>query len=119
LVVAGVLGLVALQRWKTHRGGPPLLVVLPFDNLTGDAGQDYLSDGLTEELTSQLARLQPRRLRVIGRASATACKAAHKSAAQMASELGVEYVLEGSIRRAGERLRVSTQLVDARDQAQV
>jgi TolB-like protein/DNA-binding winged helix-turn-helix (wHTH) protein/Tfp pilus assembly protein PilF len=123
--VVAVIALVGLAAaaglwWRAHAiGAPVLLVVLPFDNLTGHPDQEYLSDGLTDELITQLGRMQPHRLRVIARASALACKAAHKSAAQMASELGVDYILEGSVRRAGERLRVSAQLVQASDQTQV
>jgi TolB-like protein/DNA-binding winged helix-turn-helix (wHTH) protein/Tfp pilus assembly protein PilF len=118
--LAAAAAAVVLWRSRTRDpGAPTLLVVLPFDNLTGDASQEYVSEGLTEELTSRLGRMQPRHLRVIGRASALSCKAAHKSAAQMARELGVDYVLEGSVRRAGERLRVSAQLVQARDETQI
>ena len=93
-----------------------MLAVLPFENLSGDPGQEYLSDGMTEEMITQLGRLQPERLGVIARTSAMAYKGTRKTAADVAHELGVDYILEGSIRRAGDRVRVSGQLIRARDQ---
>ncbi len=93
-----------------------MLAVLPFENLSGDPTQEYLSDGLTEEMITQLGRMQPERLGVIARTSAMAYKGTRKSAADVARELKVDYILEGSLRRSGHRVRVSAQLIEARDQ---
>jgi serine/threonine protein kinase/tetratricopeptide (TPR) repeat protein len=95
------------------------LVVLPFENLSGDEQQDYLSDGMTEEMIAQLGTLQPSRLGVIARTSTMHYKGTTKRVDEIASELGAQYVLEGSIRRAGDRVRIAAQLIDARNQSQV
>jgi predicted ATPase/TolB-like protein/DNA-binding winged helix-turn-helix (wHTH) protein len=87
------------------------LVVLPFANLSPDRDTDYFADGLTDELIGDLSKL--RDLRVICRTSAMACKGTAKDARTIAGELGVQYVVEGSVRRAGDRLRVTAQLVNA------
>ena len=86
------------------------IVVLPFDNLSPDAGDAYLADGLTEELTADLARI--RALRVTARNSAVAAKARTRDVREIARLLGTRYVLEGSVRRAGAALRISAQLID-------
>lgn len=91
------------------------LLVLPFANLSGDAKQDYFSDGLTEEMITRLARLHPARLGVIARTTALSYKSGSKPADQIAAELDLDYILEGSVRAAGDRIRVSAQLVDARE----
>ncbi len=93
-----------------------MLAVLPFENLSGDKRQEFLSDGLTEEMITQLGRLNPERLGVIARTSAMQYKCTDKSIQQIGRELGVAYVLEGSVRRAGNRLRVTAQLIQASDQ---
>jgi TolB-like protein len=92
------------------------LVVLPFQNLSGDSAQEYFSDGMTEEMITQLGRLQPERLGVIARTSAMMYKNAHKSTPQICRELGVDYVLEGSVRRADDRARITAQLIQCSDQ---
>ena len=93
-----------------------MLAVLPFENLSEDDRQEYFVDGLTEELTAQLGQLQPARLGVVARTSTVRYKRTTASAAQIGRELGVDYLLEGSVRRAGERVRVIAQLVDASKQ---
>ncbi len=95
----------------THDSGPDrtMLVVLPFENLTAGERYDYLSDGLTEEMITELARLSPERLGVIARTSAMQFKSTTKNIAQIGSELGVSHVLEGSVRRMGERVRITAQ----------
>ena len=108
-----------LARQEKARTGKIMLVVLPFDNLSGDPEQEYFSDGMTEEMTAQLARLQPERLAVIGRATAMTYKRAKKSIDQIGTELHVQYVLEGSVRRAGDRVRVTAQLIEVGDQTHV
>ena len=90
------------------------LVVLPFANLSGDPMQEYFSDGLTEEMITQIGRLCPGRLGVIARTSSMLFKRSTKSANEIGSELGVDYLLEGSVRREGDRIRITAQLIETR-----
>jgi TolB-like protein/tetratricopeptide (TPR) repeat protein len=92
-------------------------VVLPFENLTAGEKYDYFSEGLTEEMITELARLSPERLGVIARTSAMQFKSTTKSIAQIGSELGVSHVLEGSVRRVGERVRITAQLIRVSDES--
>ena len=85
------------------------LVVLPLTNLSGDAAQDYFSDGMTDELTTRLANLSA--LRVISRTSAMHYKGTQKTVPQIARELNVDAVIEGSVLRSGDRVRISAQLI--------
>jgi TolB-like protein/Tfp pilus assembly protein PilF len=97
--------------------GRAMLVVLPFENFTAGERYDYFSDGLTEEMITELARLSPERLGVIARTTAMQFKSTAKGTAQIGSELGVSHVLEGSVRRAGERLRITAQLIRVSDES--
>jgi len=120
-----ILGLGAYLVWKrwTSRANPPegriMLAVLPFHNVSGDPEQEYFTDGLTEEMISQLGRLHPERLRVIASTSAMHYKKSTKRVDEIGQELGVDYVLEGSVRRGGERVRITAQLVQVSDQTEV
>ena len=96
---------------------PLMLAVLPFQNMTSDPGQEAFSDGMTEETTTRLARLNSSRFHVIARTSAMKYKDAHKSVDEIARELHADYLLEGSIQRDGQRVRISTQLIRAADQS--
>jgi eukaryotic-like serine/threonine-protein kinase len=87
------------------------VAVLPFDNLTGNPSDRYLSDGMTEEIIGQLVRA--RDLKVISRTSAEALKGTHLSLRQIADTLGVRHILEGSVRHVGNRIRVSVDLIEA------
>jgi TolB-like protein/Tfp pilus assembly protein PilF len=91
------------------------LAVLPFQNLSASPEQDYFSDGLTEELITHLARLRPDRLAVIARTSAMGYRNTDKDVRAIGAELGVGYVLEGSVRRSGDQVRVTAQLITAAD----
>jgi len=93
-----------------------MLAVLPFDNLSGDSSQEYFSDGLTEETIARLGQLSPSSLGVIARTSSMAYKQTNKAVTQIARELGVDYVLEGSVRREADRVRITAQLIRAHDQ---
>jgi TolB-like protein len=93
------------------RSGRPMLVVLPFANMTGDAQQDYFADGMTEDLTTALSHA--RWFSVIARNSAFTYKGRAVDVRQVGHELGVGYVLEGSVRRAGGKVRISAQLCEA------
>ena len=88
----------------------PSLAVLPFQNMTGDAGQDYFVDGVVEEITTAISRLPW--LFVIARNSSFSYKSRAVDVKQVARELGVRYVLEGSVRKAGSRVRITGQLID-------
>jgi TolB-like protein len=96
-----------------------MIVVLPFENLSGDAAQDFFADGTTEEITAQLGQLSPKRLGVIARTSATLYRGTRKSIAEIATELHVDYILEGSVRRSTTSVRVTAQLIQAADQSHV
>ena len=122
---AGVVLIAALAgyfQWFRPRPRPEtsgarlMLAVLPFENLTGDAGQDYFSDGLTEEMITRLGNLDPRHLGVIARTSVMHYKNSPQKLDQIGRELGVQYVLEGSIRRDSEKVRITAQLIEAKDQ---
>ena len=93
-----------------------MLAVLPFENLTGDSGQEYFSDGLTEEMITQLGNLDPQHLGVIARTSVMHYKNNRVPLSQIGRELGVQYVLEGSIRRDSDKVRISAQLIQTKDQ---
>src|SRR6266481_477660 len=93
------------------------LVVLPFTNLSGDPQQDYFSAGLTDEMITQLGRLDPDRLGVI---AATASKLiAGKSIAEIGRTFDVQYALEGSVRRGGNQVRINVQLIQVSDQTHI
>jgi TolB-like protein/DNA-binding winged helix-turn-helix (wHTH) protein/Tfp pilus assembly protein PilF len=116
---AGILIVIALLVWaSTHRreSDRVMLVVLPLQNFSGDSQQDYLADGITEEIITELGSLDPKHLGVIARTSAMQYKQAKKDVAQVSRELGVGYVLEGSIRRSGNNIRVTVQLIRSSDQ---
>ncbi len=86
----------------------PSIAVLPFDNMSGDAEQEYFADGLTEDIITALSRL--RWLFVIARNSSFTYKG-QADVKQVGREMGVRYVLEGSVRKSGQRVRVTAQLI--------
>jgi TolB-like protein/Tfp pilus assembly protein PilF len=104
-------------------GGEPvsgrrvMLAVLPFENLDSNPEQEYFADGMTEEMIAQLGRLNPAQLGVIARTSAMQYKRTTKSVGEIGQELGVDFVLEGSVRRAGQRARITSQLIRVSDQS--
>ncbi len=121
VAVAALVGLnVAGMRDRIagiRAGAPPIrMAVLPFKNLTGDPEQEYFSDGLTDEMITQLSRLNPRRLSVIARTSSMRYKGRDVPMEQIARELGVDYVMEGSARREGTRVKINASLIQVRDQ---
>ena len=123
--LALVLGLVFYFRWSSSRARRPavtgrtMVAVLPFQNLTGDPGQEYFSDGLTEEMISQLGRIDPQRVGVIARTSVMHYKNNPEQLNQIGRELGVQYVLEGSVRRGSNKVRITAQLIQTKDQSHV
>ena len=88
----------------------PSIAVLPFDNLSNDADQEYFSDGISEDIITQLSR--SRWLRVVARNSSFSCKGQSPDIRTVSEELDARYVLEGSVRKAGDRVRISVQLID-------
>ena len=89
----------------------PSLAVLPFDNLSGDKDQDYIADGLTENIIDALSKIPE--MFIAARHSTLTYKGKQVKIRQIAEDLGVHYVLEGSVQKSGERLRVTAQLIDA------
>ena len=89
----------------------PSIAVLPFSNMTGDASQEFMVDGLTETIITALARVP--QLFVIARNSTFVYKGKGVKVQQVAEELGVQYVLEGSLQRSGDKLRITAQFIDA------
>jgi TolB-like protein/DNA-binding winged helix-turn-helix (wHTH) protein len=119
VVVFAVCALTVFLRTAGHRKprqGKIMLVVLPLENFSSDSQQDYLADGITEEIITQLGGLDPQHLGVIARTSAMQYKHTQKSAAQVSREVGADYLLEGSIRRSGDRIRITAQLIQSSDQ---
>ena len=108
------------QKQETQRPitEKTMLAVLPFVNLSPDPEQEYFSDGMTEEMITHLGRLNPQQLGVIARASAMRYKHTEKGIDQIGRELKVDHILEGSVRRAGGRVRITAQLVKVSDQTQ-
>jgi len=104
---------------KRLRVGKRMLAVLPFENLSSDPEQEYFSDGLTEEMIAQIGRVDPKRLGVIARTSVMGYKKSMKTVGEIAAELRVDYLLEGSVRRSGHRVRVTAKLIQVEDQTQV
>ena len=123
LVVCVGVGAYLRSRHLGLLPAPPtskfMLAVLPFENLTGDPQQEYFSDGLTEELITQLGGMNPQRLAVIARTSVMHYRKTSQTVAQIGQELGVDYVVEGSVVREKNLMRISSQLVRVRDQTHV
>ncbi len=90
----------------------PSIAVLPFDNMSGDAGQEYLSDGITEDIITELSRF--RNISVAARHSSFRYGGKNANPAQVARDLGVNFIVEGSVRKAGGRVRITAQLIDAK-----
>ena len=113
-VALTVVGALALVWWLNRRGNvTPMfesLAVLPLQNLSGDSGQDYVSDGLTESLVSEIAKIGG--IRVISRTSVMRYRNARKPLPQIAQELNAGAIIEGSVSRFGDRARVTVQLLD-------
>ena len=112
IIAAGVLGWLF---WRARSASPAArihsIAVLPLANLSGDANQEYFADGMTDELITELAQIGA--LRVISRSSVMHYKATAKTAPEIARELDVDAVLEGSVARSGGRVRITAQLIEA------
>lgn len=115
ILLACVVGATVLYRYRRAGASeilPPhnkSLVVLPLENLSGDKDQEYFADGMTDDLIANLAKIHS--LRVISRSTAMTYKATHKPLSQIASELNVDAVVEGTVLRVGDRVRITAELV--------
>jgi TolB-like protein/DNA-binding winged helix-turn-helix (wHTH) protein/Tfp pilus assembly protein PilF len=119
LAVVIVAGVVVLNQLRAGPQVPRVTIaVLPFEHLGGPE-REYLTDGLTEETSASLGQIDPEHLTVKGRTSTRRYKSTRKSLAEIGQELGVEYLLEGSVRTESRRLRVTSKLIRARDQVQI
>jgi TolB-like protein/DNA-binding winged helix-turn-helix (wHTH) protein/Tfp pilus assembly protein PilF len=119
-VAALLVAAVALLAWRRTRGAEldaehAVLVVLPFENLSGDPEQEYFSDGMTDEMISRLGQLHAERVSVLGGATSRHYKGSGKEAEGFARELGADYTLAGSVRREAGRVRITAELVRSRD----
>ena len=119
---ASLVALLSITFWTMRRAAPRAsakvrLVVIPFTNLSGDPKQDYFSAGLTDEMITRLGSLDPQHLGVIAAASSSAY--AGKPITEIGHALDVQYALTGSVRRAGDRVRIDAQLVQVSDQTQL
>jgi TolB-like protein/DNA-binding winged helix-turn-helix (wHTH) protein len=120
---SAVILIVGYLSWRHFRAITPpksekvMLAVLPFENLTGDPNKEYLADGLTEETISQLGQLNPSRLGVIARTSVMGYKHKDERLDQIGRDLSVGYVLENSLRQSGDHLRITSQLLQVKDQS--
>jgi TolB-like protein/DNA-binding winged helix-turn-helix (wHTH) protein/Flp pilus assembly protein TadD len=116
VALALVLSLLIFFAWRFRSPAPAptgirSIAVLPLENLSGDASQNYFADGMTDELITDLAQISA--LRVISRTSVMTYKGAHKPLPQIARELNVDAVVEGSVLRSGDQVRITAQLIEA------
>ena len=123
MVAGGLLVLLALVygglRWREGRTGPaatvpamkPSVAVLPFQNLSGDPQNEYFSDGTTEEIITKLSKIK--NLEVASRTTVARFKGTQEDVKEIGRKLGVRYLLEGSVRKAGNRVRITAQLIDS------
>ena len=116
LVGAGYISWRHFRATESTSSQKIRLAVLPFANITGDPNKEYLADGLTEEMISQLGRLNPEQLGVIARTSVMGYKHKDVRLDQIGRDLSVQYVLENSLRESGDHLRLTAQLVQVKDQ---
>ena len=109
----------AVQRWRQSNASQPIrsVAILPLTNLSGDPSQQYFADGMTEELTNELGQVTS--LRVTSRTSTMSYKETKKNLLEIGRELNVDGIVEGSVEREGNRVRVTTQLIDARNDKRI
>jgi TolB-like protein/DNA-binding winged helix-turn-helix (wHTH) protein/Flp pilus assembly protein TadD len=120
LAAVSVLSLREFWSWRASRVPAvsqrrTVLAVLPFDNLSRDPDQEFFSEGLTEEMIAQLGRLNRDRLKVVARSSVAKYKGSTLTAREIGKELNADYLVQGSIRRSSDRIRITVQLIKARD----
>ena len=122
LSVACLLSFLAVWGWRrassppTHSQGKIVLAVLPFENLSRDPDQEFFSDGLTEEMIAQVGKLNRDRLTVVARSSVAKYKGSNLPAKEIGKELNADYLVQGSVRRSSDRVRITVQLIQAQNQ---
>jgi len=119
VIVSAIYVTLRLHPTRTASPQRVMLAVLPFENLSGSPNEDYFADGLTQEMIAQLGQVQPAKLGVIARTSTVRYKHTAEPIVQIGQELGVAYVLEGSVRRSGDRVRITAQLIQAAQQTHI
>ena len=117
VVLAGAV--LFAVRWRAAHARLTSIAVLPFVNMTGDASRDYICNGITEEMIARLGHLAPGQLRVIAPASVRTYANSSKPVQQIARELNVRYIVEGSLQQQGATVRVAVQLIRAEDQSRL
>src|ERR1700723_40751 len=122
LSVACLLSFLVVSGWRRASNPPPhsqgkiVLAVLPFENLSRDPDQEFFSDGLTEEMITQVGKLNRDRLSVVSRSSVAKYKTTHLAAKEIGKELNADYLVQGSVRRWSDRVRITVQLIQAQNQ---
>src|SRR6202162_4540371 len=122
LSVACLLSFLVIRGWRrasnppTHSQGKIVLAVLPFENLSRDPDQEFFSDGLTEEMIAQVGKLNRDQMTVVARSSVAKYKGSKLAAQEIGKELNADYLVQGSVRRWSDRVRITVQLVQAQNQ---
>jgi TolB-like protein/DNA-binding winged helix-turn-helix (wHTH) protein/Flp pilus assembly protein TadD len=122
LSVACLLLILAVRGWRRASSLPTrppdkiVLAVLPFENLSHDPDQEFFSDGLTEEMIAQVGKLNRDRLTVVARSSVAKYKGSNLAAKEIGKELNADYLVQGSVRRSSDRIRITVQLIQAQNQ---
>lgn len=124
LAVVSILSLLTFGVWRGSRvpavfQRKTVLAVLPFDNLSQDPDQEFFSEGLTEEMIAQVGKLNRDRLKVVARGYVAKYKGSTLAAREIGKELNADYLIQGSVRRSSDRVRITVQLIQARDQTDV
>jgi TolB-like protein/DNA-binding winged helix-turn-helix (wHTH) protein/Flp pilus assembly protein TadD len=125
LAVVSILSLPAFWGWRRTSSVPTVsqrktvLAVLPFDNLSRDPDQEFFSEGLTQDIVAQVGKLNPDRLTVIAHSSVAKYKGSTLSAKEIGKELNADYLVQGSVRRGADRVRVTVELIQAQDQTDI
>jgi TolB-like protein/DNA-binding winged helix-turn-helix (wHTH) protein/Flp pilus assembly protein TadD len=122
LSVACLLSFLVVWGWRrasnlpTHSQGKIVLAVLPFENLSRDPEEEFFSEGLTEEMITQVGKLNRDRLTVVARSSVAKYKGTNLAAKEIGKELNADYLVQGSVRRSSDRVRITVQLIQAQNQ---
>jgi len=122
LSAAFLLTFLVVRGWRRASNPPPhsqgkiVLAVLPFENLSRDPDQEFFSDGLTEEMIAQVGKLNRDRLTVVARSSVAKYKGSNLAAKEIGKELKADYLVQGSVRRSSDRVRITVQLIQAQNQ---
>src|SRR4029077_6448127 len=122
LSAAFLLTFLVVRGWRrasnppTRSQGKTVLAVLPFENLSRDPDQEFFSDGLTEEMIAQVGKLNRDRLTVVARSSVAKYKGTNLAAKEIGKELNADYLVQGSVRRSSDRVRITVQLIEAQNQ---